>query len=78
MEHSVHQTKIAPLRWSVITKIVLVICAVACVAFATWYVFAFALPSYRQTQREAALDSVELQILAGQVVQIGKFVHPYR
>ena len=78
MEHSVYQKKSAPLRWGVITTIVLVICAVACVAFATWYAFAFAPRSYRQTQREVALNSAELQILAGQVVQIGKFIHLYK
>ena len=75
MQHSVHQQKLTPIRWGVIIKIVLAVCAAVFVVFVVWYVVAVMVPAYNRAQKESAFESAEIQFLVTRLGQIQTFIH---
>jgi hypothetical protein len=66
--------KPAPIRWGVVVRAVLAVCAVALVAFA-WYAVIFALPAWRHARQQRAFESLQIQFLVMRVSEIERFVH---
>ena len=75
MQHSVHQEKRAHIRWVVVIKVVLAVCAAVFVSFVVWYVASVMLPAYNRAQAERAFESAEVQFLVTRVGQIQTFIH---
>jgi uncharacterized membrane protein len=75
MQPSVHQEKLTPIRWGVIIKVVLAVCAAVFVVFLVWYVSSVMIPAHNRAQQQRAFESAELQFLVARVYQIQTFIH---
>ena len=75
MQHSVRQEKFAHIRWGVVIKVVLVVCAAVFASFVVWYVAAVMVPAYNRAQKESAFESAEIQFLVTRLGQIQTFIH---
>jgi hypothetical protein len=76
MQHPIHrQTKHIPVRWGVVIKAVLAVCAVALVACAVWYVVAILVPRVERANSQRQLDEMELSALRIRMVRIEAVLH---
>jgi hypothetical protein len=76
MNHSVsHVAKRVPIRWSVVARVVLAVCALAFVAFIAWYVVAIVIPRQQQARQQREFDEIELSILSSRMLRVETILH---
>ena len=75
MQHSVHQEKLTHIRWGVVIKVVLTVCAAVLGVFVVWYAEAVMVPAHNRAQQHRAFESAEVQFLVARVGQIQTFIH---
>jgi flagellar biogenesis protein FliO len=76
MKQSVsHEAKRAPIRWRVVTRVVLAVCALAFVAFIAWYVVAIVIPRQQHARQQREFDEIELSILSSRMLRVETILH---